>query len=303
MTTHHFFNADNYLVYLNGDPRPTTLADFEGGGVKAGITMEDPGTERDPPLKNISSLSFEPMVIRTGISMGKSLYKWIRSTMEQTNIRRSGQIVSVNGDRRAGAFRHFNNAVVSSITVPTLDAGSKDKAFFTIALDPEDIVYKEGDASNLADAIDTTGKEWLASDFRLRLKGLPCTKVSKIESFTIRQMLEPEVKGDFRVSTRMVSRLDIPNLRLTLTPAMIQPWASWFNDFVIQGRNSQQEELSGTIEFLDSAHEEVLGWIDLSQVGIFALSGEKNREEGVNRITHYIAELYVEKMTFSLGTG
>lgn len=301
MTTHHFFHADHYLLYLNGDPVPTTLADFEGGGVKAGVATEDPGAERDPPLKSISSLTFEPMVIRTGIAMGGSLYEWIRTTLDQTGIRRNGYIASVNGDRRAGAFRHFNNAVLSAITIPALDAGSKDSAYFTLSLDPGEIIYREGDASNLADAIQTVGREWSGSGFRLRLGDLPCTQVNRIESFTIRQVLMPEVKGDFRISTRMVPRLEIPNLRVTLGPAMIQPWAAWFNEFVIQGRNSQQEELSGAIEFLDSAGKE-MGSIGLSQVGIFALSGEKNREEGANRISRYVAELYVEKMTFSLGS-
>lgn len=299
MTTHHFFDADHYLLYLDGDPVPTTLADFEGGGVTAGVATEDPGTEGDPPLKNISSLTFEPMMIRTGISMGNSLYQWIRTTMDQTDIRRNGYIVSVNRDRRATSFRHFNNAVLSAITVPALDTGSKDSAFFTLVLEPREILYKEGDASNRADAIDTAGKKWSCSAFRLQLGDLPCTDVARIESFTIRQVLSPEVKGDFRVSTRMKSSLEIPNLKITFAPTMIQPWAAWFNEFVIQGRNSQKEELSGTIGFLDSAGNET-GSIGLSQIGIFALSRKRKQEEANNRISHYVAELYVEKMTFNL---
>jgi hypothetical protein len=298
MTTHHLYHADRYLLYLDGGA--TVLEDFEGGGVKAGVTTEETGSENDPPMKNISSLFFEPMVARTGISMGKSLYGWIKGTIDKANMRKDGCVVSVNGDRRAAAFRHFHKALLTAITLPTLDVNSKDSAFFVIEFEPEKITYKDGDALNLSDAIDTMQKDWLCSGFRLRLGDLPCTHVSKIDSFTIRQIVKPEVKGDFRVSTRMLTKLEIPHLKITFSPAIIKPWAAWFNEFVVKGRNSQTDELSGTIEFLDSCGKEVLGSIDLSHVGIFALSEEKARGEGNNKISHYVAKLYVEKMALNI---
>jgi hypothetical protein len=301
MANHKLYQVDQYLLYLDGQRVP--LEDFEGGNVKGGVATEDSGSEDSPPMKNISSLTFEPIVIKAGLSMGKGLYGWIRSTIGKTDIRRDGYIVSVNGNHRAVAFRHFRNAVLTAITLPTLDADSGERAFFQMEFEPETVTYKDGDGSNMTDAIDTVQKEWLCSAFRLRLGDLPCTHVRKIDSFTIRQVLTPEVKGDFRVSTRMIPKLEIPNLKITLSAEVIQSWSVWFNEFVVKGRNSQADELSGAIEFLDRSGKEVLGSIELSQVGIFALSEEKARGAGNNRISHYVAELYVERMALNISTN
>jgi hypothetical protein len=300
MATHQFYQADQYLLYLDG--QPTKLEDFDGGNVKGGIATEDSGFEDSPPMKNISSLKFEPMVIKTGLSMGKGLYEWIRSTIDKTDLQRDGCVVSTTGDRRASGLRYFHNAVLTVITLPALDVKNRERAFFEITFEPETITDKDGDGSSFADAVDKEQKEWLCSTFRLRLGDLPCAHVRKIDSFTIRQVLTSEVKGDFRVSTRLVPKLLIPELKITLSPEDIQPWSAWFNEFVVKGRNSQADELSGAIEFLDSGDEEVLGSVDLSQVGIFAFSPEKATEEGNNRVSQYLAELYVEKMTLNLGT-
>ncbi|MBA4143973.1 MAG: hypothetical protein H0X43_13580 [Nitrosospira sp.] len=301
MAIHSFYSADQKLLFLDGEP--TTLQDFKGGSVKGAVVTESAGSREDPPTKNISSLTFEPMVVTTGISMGKSLAAWIGATMDKADMRKDGSVVSVNSDYRAAAFRHFHNGLITEITLPALDVDSRDEAFLTIKFDAEKITDKEGDGSSLADALDTVQQKWLRSSFRLRVGDLPCSHVSKIDSFTIRQVLVPEVRGDFRFSTRTLTTLEIPNLKITFAAADIRPWVAWFNEFVVKGQNSQEEELSGAIEFLDPTGNTVLGSVDLSQVGIFALSGEQDTEVTGHKVSRYIAELYVEKMDINFLQG
>ncbi|MBA4143706.1 MAG: hypothetical protein H0X43_12060 [Nitrosospira sp.] len=297
MPIYHLYSADHKLLYLNGEP--TTLQDLRGGNVKGAVATESTPSGDSPPMKNISSLTFEPMVVSTGISMGKSLHAWIRATMDKPDVRKNGYIVAANSDRRAVAFRHFHNALITEIRLPALDVDSRDDAFLTIRFDAEKIIDKDGDGSNLSDAIDTMQQKWPRSSFRLRVGDLPCSHVCKIDSFTIRQVLVPEVRGDFRFSTRTLTRLEIPNLKITFSAADIRPWVTWFNEFVVKGQNSQEEELSGVIEFLDPTGSKVLGSIDLFQVGIFALSAEQETEAVGHKVSRYIAELYVEKMSIN----
>lgn len=296
MTTHHFYGADHFILYLDGGP--TILKNFEGGNVKGEIETADTGSG-DLPSKNISALKFEPIVLHAGISMGKGLREWIMGTLDQTNLRKSGYVVACSVDCQATAFRHFNNALITEITIPKLDTTRKDNAFFAIKIDPEEITFKDGDKSVLAGVINTRNKRWLCSNFRMRLGDLPCTRVSKIDAFTIKQHAMLETSGDFRVSGREITKLEIPNLKISFAEADIKPWAAWFDEFVVKGQNGQENELSGVIEFLDPSLSEVLGSVDLRQVGIFSLSVEKP-EAGVDKISHYVAELYVEKMNINL---
>jgi hypothetical protein len=295
MSTHTFQGADHFILYLDGGP--TVLKDFEGGNVRGEVAAAGPGASGgDLPTKNISALKFEPVVIQTGISMGKSLRDWIAATLAQASPRKSGYVVAGNADCKATAFRYFRDALITEITVPDLDATCKDKAFLTIKFSPEEITYKDGDKSVLAGVVNTRNKQWLCSSFRMRLGDLPCQHVSKIDSFTIRQDVTLETTGDFRVSGREVTKLEIPNLKVTFPAADIEPWAAWFDEFVVKGRNSQDKELSGVIELLDPNGMEVLSTIDLHQVGIFSLSVEKSEVAHTADASRYVAELYAEKM-------
>lgn len=292
--TQHCYSADHFILYLDGGP--TVLKNFEGGNVKGEVATAGKGPQ-DLPAKNISAVKLEPMVIEVGISMGKSLREWISATLDRTNAnaRKSGYIVACGADCKATEFRHFRDALITEITIPELDANSKDSAFFIIQFDPEEISYKDGDKSALAGVINARNKQWLCSGFRMRLGNLPCGHVNKIDAFTIRQNVVLETTGDFRVSGREVTRLEIPNLKITFPAADIEPWAAWFDEFVIKGRNSQDKELSGAIEFLDPGGE-VLGSVDLLQVGIFSLSVERSEEVPAAGVSRYVAELYAEKI-------
>lgn len=293
MTTHDFHGADHFILYLDGGP--TVLKGFEGGNVRGAVAAAGT-TPGNLPAKAISALKFEPVVIKAGISMGKSLREWIIATLDQANARKSGYIVAGNTGGEAMAFRHFRDALITEITIPDLDATCKDRAFLTVKFNPEEITYMDGDKSVIAGVINTRNKQWLCSNFRMRLGDLPCQHVSRIDSFTIRQGIVPETSGDFRVSGRAVAKLEIPNLKVTFSASDSKPWAAWFDEFVVKGRNTQDKELSGVIELLDPGGTEVLGAIDLHQVGIFSLSPEKSEEAHTAETSHYVAELYVERM-------
>ncbi|MDN5881962.1 MAG: hypothetical protein L0H37_06290 [Nitrosospira sp.] len=297
MATQHCYDADHFILYLDGGP--TVLRNFEGGNVKGEVAIVGKGPQ-DLPAKNISTLKLKPMVIEVGISMGKSLREWISATLDRAdaNARKSGYIVACDADCKVTEFRYFRDALITGITIPELDASSKDGAFFIIQFDSEEISYKDGDKSALAGVISARNKQWLCSGFRMRLGDLPCEHVIKIDSSTIKQNVTLETTGDFRVAGREVAKLEIPNLKITFPAADIEPWAAWFDEFVIKGRNSQDKELSGVIELLDPDGE-VLGAVDLLQVGIFSLAVERSEEVPAAGVSRYIAELYVEKMAIN----
>ena len=91
--------------------------------------------------------------------------------------------------------------------------------------------------------------------------------------------------------------LELPNLKLTISMADLDPWQEWFEDFVINGKCSDADELSGRITLLAPDLQEELCRVDLGGVGIVALqmgAAEAHHED----VARFTVELYVESMAF-----
>lgn len=290
-------SGGQFLLTL--DDQHTLLKSVDGGGIKAEVVTIDRGPQ-ELAQKHISTPNYGPIAIEIGMSMGKPLAEWIRAWVDLSPTRRTGAVVAANFDYKAQSYRRFRDALISEVSMPALDASSKEPAFFTIRLQPEEITYAKGDDAVLKGVVNTKQKKWLCSNFRLRLGDLPCGRVTKVDSFTIRQVILEYPAGGVRGGlTRMPANLEIPNLRIAFSAADIGPWQDWFTDFVIKGNNGQEKELPGSLEFLDPTTQEILGSIDLIQVGIFALATEK-QEANKEAVAHCLAELYVQKMAINL---
>jgi phage tail-like protein len=271
---------------LNLDDELLALQDFSGGNIKGTVVTIHSGA-LDPARKSISTLTFEPFVLSVGISMGQPLIEWVKSSIQSAAERKDGSIVAVNTANKAQRYRHFRDALISEVSFPTLDGSSKEAGFFTIKFQAEEITYAKGDDAVVKPSGSIKQKKWLTSNFHLRLGDLPCDRVAKIDGFTIKQ----------QVATP--GRIDFPDLRVAFAAADRKDWEDWFQDFVVAGNNGQNQELSGAIELLDQTTKNVLATIELANVGIFALR-EDERGSGKEAVAHFVAELYVEAMSFSI---
>ena len=282
---------------LNLDGQSTLLHDVDGGNVKASVVTVDMGTKQ-PPRKQISTLSYEPFSIAVDLAMGKPLAEWVDATLELSPTRKSGTIVSASFDYRARSSRHFRDALIEEITIPSMIASSKQLAFVTIKFKPEEITYAKGDNA-IQNVVSSRQKTWLSSSFRLRIGDLPCSRVSKIDSFTIRQSTSAQTLDDVHDGASDRTTVEFPNLKVTFSAVDLDPWHDWFNDFVILGNNGPGRAVQGALEFLAPDVTDVLGTVGLSQVGIFALYREESTA-GADAVAHFAAELYVEKMTIKI---
>ena len=268
------------LLVLDG--QAASMKSVDGGAIKGEVVIVNSGSEKFAQ-KQIAGVRFEPFTFEVGLGMGKSLVQWIAGSLDLSRTRRSGSVVTTNFDHKAQGYRHFRDALITEITVPKMDGSSKDAGYFTIKFDPEEITYAKGDGAAIQDGVNTKQKAWLCSNFRLRVGKLPCARVASIDAFTIKQG----------------TGIEFPNLKIRFSAADAAAWQDWFNEFVVQGRNGQDKELDGAIEFLDPTLKEVLGSIELSQIGIFSLAPEK-QEAGPEAVARFSVELYVEQMTLNI---
>jgi hypothetical protein len=289
------YTAGHFMMSLDGEP--SIVTDFDGGNIKAEVATVNMGPE-NLAMKHIATIKYEPFTVNIGMSMGKALYEWIKASLDKAHIRKTGFIAAGSFDYKAQGYRHFSNALITEITIPAMDGGSKDAAKFTVKFQPERIEYQKGDDADLKGVVNGKQKKWLCSNFRLRLGNLDCTKVSKIDAITIKQSVVNDAVGEMREDTFEPGKLEIPNLKVTLASSHAQTWIDWHKSFVIDGKCSQDDELSGAIEFL-SPDGKTLGSLDLFQCGIFSLSTEK-LEANKDAIARVVAEFYVERMALNL---
>lgn len=290
------YTAGHFMLSLDGEP--SIIKDFDGGNIKGEVNVIQQGPDL-VPLKTITTLKYEPFTVNVGISMGKSLYEWIRSSLDRQHIYKNGYVAAANYDYKAQAYRHFTNALITEISLPAFDAASKETGHMTVKFDPEQIRHANGDGADIKGQVNVKQKMWQPSNFRLRLGDLDCTKISKIDAITIKQSIVEDPVGEFRENQKCAAAIEFPNIKITGSMATIDSWAKWHEDFVINGNCGQDAELSGAIEFLSPNGKEVLGSLDLFQVGIFSLTATK-LEAAKTGVATFTAECYVERMQLTL---
>ncbi len=141
-------------------------------------------------------------------------------------------------------------------------------------------------------------KKWLPSNFRLKIDGLDCTRVNKIEAITVKQKVVENAVGELRENEKEPAYLEIPNLVVTLAESHSKEFYDWHENFVIKGNNGDDKERNGALEYLTPNLKDVLFTLTFKHLGIFKLCPEKV-EAGGEAIRRVCAEMYCEGMGFS----
>ena len=267
-----------------------------GGNIKGKVAVYQWGVIQ---RKHISTISYEPITVEVGMGMSEGFYEWISGSFDGRCVTESGEIHACDFNYRSKSVREFLDAHISEVTIPALDGSSKEPAYMTVELEPERIDYKRGDGGQVQGQgiIASVKKPWLCSNFRFTLGALPCSRVAKIDSFTWKQGVIKDEVGAFRIATKHPAKVEVPNIKVTISMADVDAWQDWFRTFVIDGKCTDSDELSGAITFLGPDLNEQLAEIELLHVGVISMeiSGEEaNKEE----LAQFAVELYVEEMKF-----
>ena len=279
------------------------LASAEGGAAVGEVVEEtdptnDGAAEGHVIKKHIAGVKYEDITVNCGTGMSKAFYEWIKASFDRKSTRKDGAIHAADFDSNIISTLDFHQALISEIGFPALDASSKDAAKMTLKFKPETTRHRFTVGSLVASEKQKQ-KQWLTSNFRLRIDGLEkaCSKVNKIDALTIKQSFVPADDG--RVDQKEPGKLEFPNLKLSLSEGQSDDFYQWHEDFVIKGNNSDKEERAGKLEFLDPANKPLFT-LSLSNLGIFKVAPEKT-EAGSENIRRVKAEMYCEDISFKFG--
>jgi tail tube protein gp19 len=264
----------------------------EGGTPTAEVVAERLGPD-NITHKHVGALKYENLSFTTGLD-SKPLNDWITATLKGQHVRKNGSVIAADYSGKSVSELEFFNGIITGVTFPALDGASKDAASIAVSLAPE---YTRAKASSATSGGFTPKslKKWTPANFRFEMTGLDGTRVNHIDAITIGQQVTENAVGESRDYEKTASSLEIPNVKLTMSEANAGTWASWLDDFLVKGNNSNDKERDGSIVYLDYTRQTELGRLNLFGCGIVGLAPQK-AQAGSEAIRRVQAELYCERM-------
>lgn len=300
----------NYALELDGVVMGF-LHSAGGGDVSAPVVTEVVGPDQ-VVRKHLGSLVYGDVTMQIGFDLHASVYQWIARSWTPTSVPKSGSIHQLDANLNAVRQRQFFGALITETTIPACDGSVREPGYLTVKFAPE-YTRDQKASGNVRGNLGTKQKSWNPANFRLSIDGVDCSKVAKVDSFTVKHTYPPAVIGGDRNHGLEPGKIEFPNLKVTLPESSAETWSDWFQKFVVQGVNDQNSEKSGTLELLSTDLRTVLATVKFHNLGIFKLAPEsasaKNCDcdlcetvvEGANsaaKIRRLTAELYCERMEF-----
>jgi len=300
MPAERSYVSGNFFLTLDG-AKCGFLKSVDGGGVTAEV-IQEPAGPKYFVKKHIGQPKYENFTLQVGFSMDKALYEWIAQSWKMQYQRKNGSIVTMDRTLMPTAERQFNQALITETTIPAMDGSSKEPAYMTVKFSPEYTrnVAATGGKADYGEYGKNEQKMFLPSNFKLDIDGLDCSKVNKVESFTVKQTTVTDDIGDARDYTKEPGKLEFPNLKITLAEVNAQSWIDWHKTFVIEGKNDEAFEKGGMLTLLSPNQQKPLMRIKFYNLGIFRLQPDK-AEANADQIKRIEVELYVERMELLYG--
>jgi len=286
LTGGDFVPAHRFSIEIDG-VNCGVLGGVDGGASDYDVVLDALGPDHIVH-KHLGQPKYEDFSIQVGSGMSKPMYDWIKASFDKGGAAVSGAIVSMGDSNEEIARREFSQALVTSVTFPALDSIAGRKGNFTVTFSAPSV--SDGTPSGKpVDALKQ--KAWLCSNFKIKIDGLSTSRVSKIESFTIKQKVVQDSAG---VSRNVVG---VGDLSVTFPPAGLASWQQWYDNIGVD----PTDERSGTLVVTGAPGGAVLS-LGLSNLGLYQLKSETDNVAG-QAIKRFNAELYCEELQFTYSGG
>jgi len=307
------FAADAQRSYVSGNffmdidgVKCGFIRGIAGGGVSAEVINEPTGSSYFVK-KHIGQPKYENVSVQVGFSMTKAVYEWIKQMWSAGYQRKNCAITALDYNLTPKLMMQYANCLLAEVTIPACDGSSKVPEYMSLTIAPEisrQVTPPAGDGKAYGEYGKNEQKVWLPSNFVLQIDGLDCTKVNKIDSFTVTCTSVTDDIGAARDYLKEPGKLEFPNLRITLADVTADTWRKWFDEFVVKGNNGETNEKNGTLVLLQPNQDRAkpLCTIILHNLGIYKLERDK-QQANADQIKRVTAELYCERMEFQYLPG
>lgn len=271
------------------------------GGVLCGFVRLGKGTQaasfnmgtHNVMRKHVEGIKIPDISLITDFSLNRALYRWISDSWQGRYERKDGAIIAYDYNLKAVTERAFFHALLGETVIPACDGSSKDPAYMTVVLDPEYTKEKALQGGIPAPHLPLPQKTWLPSNFRLEIQGLDCRRVSKIDSFTVKQSIRARSAGPERGVVLQPGKALFPKIGVTLADSSSTSWLQWQK--LVAARKPALK--NGSLIFLAQDLRTELARIDFFGLRLVSLT-HLPLAGGPRRVRYFKAELQCQRMTF-----
>jgi len=293
------YAAAHFGLQLDGSEDVGLVKSIEGGGVKTDLIKYQNGGEH-PTFLRMGRPKYEDIKLQVGMSMSKGLYDWMESFFRGVPLRKTGSIIAADFNMRARARRNFDQAMITDLTFPKLDGSDKGACYMSVTIAPETIAYEPGDGQTLKfDYRSKPQKLWAACNFDFTIDKYPdaCRRVTKVDSFTIKQKPIDYADGATRAGIKLPGRIEYPNLTFYVPESDAQPFIDHHKTYTMGGAQQADARLSGAINVYPHKGGTPIFTVKFSGGEIFGLTHDKS-DASSEDIKQVKIEVGIEGMEF-----
>lgn len=301
------YAAAHFALELDNAQSVGLLRSIEGGNLKVDVMTYQQGGNYDR-WRQLGKPKFDDIKVQVGMAMSKPFYDWIQDFFAGTPTRKDGAIVAADFYYKERARREFKSAMISELTFPKLDGSDQGPAYMTVGFCVEDVQFAPGKGEALKTNDNIKQQQlWKACNFRFRLDGIPgidgdiaCARVSKIDSFTIKQNVVEYHMGGRLAPAKLPTAIDFPTLAFYLPEADAQPFLDWIsarNGIAQKNRGGQASSLHGEIVTYDNEGSNGFT-VEFTGADIVSVTPDKS-DASSEDIKQVKVEVYTETMNFT----
>jgi hypothetical protein len=274
-----------------------------GGQAVTSVVTGSP-TSNEVQKKSVAGVKYQDIDLTCGTGMSPSFYEWIRSSLEKPFLRRNGSLVACDFNDRAVTEVDWFNSFISEIVFPACDAASRAPGSLKLKLTPEVTRWMKAGRTALPGAPSRSAKNevWLPANFRLRIDGLDCSRVTNIEPITSKSALIRSVISATPALIAAPSAVQVRSLVVTLLETQAAEFVQWRKDSAIRGNTGSDPGRRGQLDYLAPGNGQSLFSLSFSGLGINQLRPEI-ASAGSEQIRRVKAEMFYKDLRFAYGAG
>jgi phage tail-like protein len=306
------YAAAHFALELDGKDEVGLFRSIEGGGVKADVMTyqfgANPDTKDFTRFRQLGKPKFEDIKLQVGMSMSQPFYVWLADFFKGVPTRKNGAVVAADFYYNERARRNFKEAMIKEMTFPKLDAQDKNAVYMGVTLSVEDIQFLKGTGKKLdvPKGFDAQ-KLWSANNFKFSLDTLKdaCQRVTKIDSFTVKQNTAEYHMGGYKAAVKTPTAMEFPNISFYVPEADAQPFMDHMAEQVGFGNKGNGKvrdplKLNGEIETFD-AENHALMTVYFYGADIVSITPDRS-DATSEEVKQVKIELYTERMELDYPT-
>ena len=295
------YAAAHFAVEIDAMGGPVGLfRSVEGGGLRADVMTNQTGGSH-VKFRQLGKPHYDDLKLQVGMAATQPFYKWISEFFTGKGTPKSGAIIAADFYYQERARRTFTGGLIKEIGFPKLDASDQGPAYMSVGVAVEDIQFQVGSGQKINQTDYTPNQKlWTACNFRFTLAGFEdyCTRVSKIDAFTIKQTVIEHHVGGYRAPFKFPSQIDFPNITFYIPEADAAPFYKRATTAIAKGVSGKQ--LHGQIEVLDQSLNTTLASVAFTHCDVVSVTPDK-QDASTEDIKQVKVEIYSEMMGFTYG--